>query len=367
MDKELEKLFIKTRIKYPFITKENFYRILFLYFGVDYKSQQSFPDNITRIESIFSISKSSFPVLVFLNPQSPFKLVDSGTTNHKVILYKNKYFDETFDYEQTLFNLKMCEPFHFFTKELGNKIVLKLNPIQLCDFYKNKNEKPCSFCFRNDMIKRFKNTGSKLLIKSILKNDKEKLKQIDELSIITGTYDNDSQYLNEITDLIKGLKKFISKNCRIVVGSHEAKTKKHYEVLKKSGVNVFTFSIESLDNNIRKKLMQNRKGNIPVEFVLQNIKDAIEVFGEENVIVRLVAGLGDDLNTNFIKYVKQISKFSKHNIGPVWNIDIYMPLTHFQFEMFKKRPIIDLEYLFNYCSIINQFANGHFLKFKISP
>lgn len=373
MNKELELLFSQTKNKYPFLTKENFYRILLLYYGVNYRSQLSFPDAFTRIESIFSAqSLSSLPFLVLLKPNSPFNLIDSGSTGHKVLLYKNKYVDGIYDYHQTSFDLRTKEPFYFFVREINNEIVLKLNPVQLCDFFQiSSPDSPCTFCFRDDCISRFANISSKELITLITDEkrlNKSKLKNTDEVTIITGSYRNDREYLDEVSKLVKSIRKFIPGDCRVVVGSHEAKTKNAFISLKKSGVTHFAFAVESFSDIIRGNNMKNRKGAIPIKDVFKNITDAIDVFGEDGIIVRLIAGIGDPLDEVFRNKVKFIRSLGKMKKGPVWNINIFQPYTHLSFKRFEKDPFFSLDYLFGYCSIINEYIpSDRFMRFKISP
>jgi hypothetical protein len=372
MNKKLEEWNKTTLEKYPYLTRENFYRILFLHYGINYNFQSSFPDPFSRIEAIFSSPLvSSFSLLVFLNPNSPFKLIDSGTTGHKVILYDNKYFGETNDYKQNVFNLRVEEPFYFFTKELNNDLILKLNPRQLCAFFKNQiGDMPCNFCFRNDMANRFKNITATELIKEIIKKENTdnyaKLKKQNEVSIITGSYNDDEEYLEEVGILVYNIKKLISNNCRIVVGSHEAKTKEVFLKLKKFGVTNFAFSVESLSDKVRQREMRNRKGNIKTKTIMQNIKDAIKIFGENNIVVRLITGLGDKLDKEFREKIAFISSLGENKKGPIWNIDVNMPLTHYHYNLMNKKRI-NIEYLFEFCSIINEFAGKRMLKFKISP
>jgi len=367
MSKSLEKLYRQTVIKYPYLTKDNFYRILFLSHGINHDSWDSFPDPRTRIEVMLSLKNvSDIPLIVLLKPNSPFRLIDSGKT--KTVLYNNEYLDEVTFYKQTVFNLDRPEPFYFFVREINDDIVLKLNPIQLCDFYKGSSEdSPCNFCFRNDAVSRFKNINSQELIGRIIgsesKNKSGNLKRTDEVSIITGTYNNDKEYLREICKLVKGIKKIVPKQARVVVGSHEAKTKNDFRLLKESGVSDYAFPVESFSDLVRDKNMRNRKGRVLIDKIIRSIGYSVEIFGADHVIVRMIAGLGDLLNSGFRDKIKYVA-----SLGPRWNINIYMPSTHALYKVSEKKPLFSVDYLFEYCSIINSMVpKEKQVRFKISP
>ncbi len=289
---EIKKWFRKITLRFPYVTEENFYRILLLYYGTNYNNRNSFPDYLTHYELIFKIEKLSFlPILTFLNRNSPFTFIDASK-NQKILLYKNQFIDRVKEYEEKFIDLKKPEPSYFYVNEINNDLVLKVNPVQLCNFYQNPSgEKPCQFCFRNDMISRFRNISANNLVKKIIFKEKQEdqfrtLNKINELSIITGSYQNDKSYIKEITTLIKGLKPYLPKHARIVVGSHEGKTTNDFESFKMAGVTVFAFPVESLDDGIRTKIKWCASGsnhyhhhlgarwNLPLEEQYQRRNDA---------------------------------------------------------------------------------------------
>ncbi len=364
----------KIKGKYPFLTQENFYRILLLYYGINYKLQNSFPNSFSHWEIIFSTRNlSSIPIITFLKPESPFQLIDSGLDSDKVLLYEGQFLDRVFNYEQRFFDMRKKEPFYFYVREINGNLVLKLNPVQRCIFYNSSDgNRPCQFCFRDDMVSRFRNITAQNLVSTIIKEEEKRdnyklLGSIDELSIITGSYANSEKYLSEITLMIEGLKSYIPEDCRIVIGSHEAKTRKTFNFFKKIGVTTFSFPLESLDDRIRARVMHNGKGVLS-EQILKNIEDAIEVFGDDGVIVRLIAGLGDRLDNSFKEKITTISKFDKKGKGPFWNINVFMPFTHYLWNKFSAKTPFTIGYLFAYCSLINQYIpQSRYYKFKISP
>lgn len=374
VSKKLIKQFIETKKKFPYLTKENYFRILLLINGINFQSLDSYPDNFTRQELIFSIPEvSNIPVLTLLNPNSSFKIFENSDYKTEILFYENEYVCTISDLEITSYNLNNIEPFYFFVKEINGDLVLKINPIQMCNFFQSsEGSLPCIFCFRNDMVSRFNNINAKNIINLIKAKEKlNKFKYLnitDEISLITGSYRNDKEYFQEISAIIQGIKPYVPKKCRIVVGSHEVKMKENYVKLKRIGVTDYAFSIESLDDTIRKKYMKNRKGIIPVSFLIENIKDAIDVFGEDKVIIRLVIGIGDRLDDNLKRIVQLISNMGKTKKGPRWNINIFMPFTHWHWRIFKEKPFFDINYLFEYISILNHFVKqDKFYRFKISP
>jgi hypothetical protein len=360
--------------KYPYLTEENFLRIMILYYGINYLSKTSFPDSFTRIEIIFSLSQfDSIPLMSLLRPNSPFTLIDSGTTGHKVLLYQNHYVMEVLDYQETINHLNQKEPFYFIVQEADGRIVLKLNPIQFCYFYRpSSKNKPCLFCFRNDCISRYENISAEDLLKLIYKNESKngfkKFQTIGEVSITTGTYGSESKFFDEMQILLKGIKTLVPTGCRITIGSHEIRSQKTMINLKKAGATDCTIPLESVSDSTRKTQMKNTKGAVPFNRIFKDIQSAIKVFGSNHVIVRLIAGLGDSINHSFIKKIKKIAGEENKKKIPLWNINVFMPFTHKQYFDLTKYSSAKLNYLFNFCSIINQYVPfSRFVKFKISP
>ena len=366
-------VFAKVQNKYPYITPENFYRLQLLYYGLAVGNKTSFPNQFTRTELILTPKGlTSFPVMTFYKPHSPFKLINTSNNRHVAILYQDKFIAEAADFEARTYNLNTPEPYYFFVREINGDLVLKINPIQLCNFYQShKGDMPCEFCFRNDFITRYRNITAKNLINLIKREQKQydnfrNLSLIDEISIITGTYHCDETYLKEISTLIQRLKGLVSENIRIVVGSHEAKGQLAFEVLKKAGATTFAFPVESLDDHVRQRNMNNRKSNRLIEEIEQDLIAAHQIFGDDKVIIRLIAGIGDSLTDNFARRIKRLTKL--WDKGPLWNINVYMPFTHYHTQKFSKTPPYNLDYLYHYCSIINQYVRPErLIRFKISP
>lgn len=373
ISKFLENKFLEKKEKYPYLSQDNFNRIKLMTSGLSYKNKDSYPDIHSRIELFYTPKRvTDFTLMTFYKPNSPFSLVDGGLDNNRVILYKNEFVAEVNDFEERLWDMRNEEPFYFYVRELNGDLVLKINPVQLCDFFQNsRGVLPCSFCFRNDMVGRFRNISANDLIKKITKEEKEKnnykdLQAVDEISIITGSYENDKNYLQELSVLVKGLLKLVGHNVRVVAGSHEGKAKKTFQKMKHLGVTTFAFPVESMDDLVRSREMRNRKGVVKIIELEQSIKDGIEVFGDDNIIVRLVAGMGDELDSDFRSRVKRISSFGKN--GPIWNINIYMPFTHYHSKVFQKNPPYTLDYLYEFMSIINEnISLERQMRFKVSP
>jgi hypothetical protein len=359
------------REKYPFLTDENIFRMSLLYEGVNCNDQDSYPDTFRHYELIFTVpSRTSFALLTFLNPQSPFHLIDTSLTE-KTLLYNGEYIGIVPDYEQRAFDFRNHEPFYFYVEEVNGDLVLKLNPIQMCDFFVNLHSKPCTFCFRADTVKRFRNIAAADLVKMVIEEEQKRdggrtLRSIDEISIVTGSYLTDEEYIREMVTLVSGVKSYIRPDLRVVVGSHEGKGKKNYKVLQKAGVTVFAFPVESLDDRVRKTGMANRKGDVSMDYIRTYIDEAVDTFSEDGVIIRVVAGMGDALNDQFIGTVRDIA--TKYRKSPYWNVNIYMPFTHYHWYRFQKKHPYDLDYIFKYSNIINQFvAVDRQIRFKISP
>lgn len=363
-------------IKYPHLTEENVYRTLLLYHGLNFESQTSYPDHFTHYEIFYTPSSlTTFPVLTFLKPDSPFRLISNDRLgNSHTLVYEDEYVDTIHDYEQRFFDFRKPEPFYFYVKEVNGDLVLKLNPIQLCDFFQNtRGMLPCSFCFRNDMVQRFQNLTAQELVDNIWSEEQKNdnlatLKGIDEISIVTGSYTSDDEYLEAIHTLVTGIKPKIDPHLRVVVGSHEGKGLSTYHALKSSGVTVFAFPIESLSDDVRKTQMRNRKGTVPMTDIIANVASAVDVFGADGVIIRLVAGMGDRLDDSFIETVQTLSNIGRTGQSPLWNINQYMPFTHYHWRLFQNKPPFDLDYLLHYSDIINQFVpQERQIRFKVSP
>jgi len=360
--------------KHPLLSQENIARTLLITKGIHYKNQHSFPDHFSHYELLFTAKKiSPLSVLTLLNQQSPFQLLDTGNSNEHVLLYDGEFLEIIQDYEQRLFDFKNHQdPFYFYVEEINGDLVLKLNPVQLCDFFQStKGEMPCAFCFRNDMVQRFRNISAEELVKTILKEEKkrdncEMLKSIDELSIITGSYKDNEEYISEICLLVESLKKYIRPDLRVVIGSHEGTSKSTFQKFKEAGVTTFAFPIEMIDDSVRKIRMKNRKGLVPMDVLRKDIESAHALFGDSGVIIRLIAGMGDKLDATFENHVAEVASLG--TAGPLWNINIYMPFTHYHWNVFQKKQPYTLEYLFTYMEIINKYVpQDRQMRFKISP
>jgi hypothetical protein len=222
------------------------------------------------------------------------------------------------------------------------------------------------------MVQRFKNISAKQLVELIKTQEKAKdnyqmLSSIDEISVVTGSYLHDDQYIDEISEMIQGLLPFVRPNIRVVVGSHEGKGAVNFSKLKKNGITVFAFPIESLDDNVRQRDMKNRKGAVPVEDSIANILTGIDTFGPDGVIVRLVAGMGDVINDQFLERVQRIASYSSVNT-PYFNINQYMPFTHYHWRLFKTNRPYNLHYMFQFCDTINSIIPiDRQIRFKVSP
>ncbi len=370
---------LTTRIKniqhsFTHLSEENIVRSLLLSEGVSVDDKTSFPDPFIHHELIFTpFPYSSFPVLTLYNPQSAFRLIPSGSVSTFTLLYRDEFLASITDFEDRVFDLRKPEPHYFYVTEINGDLVLKLNPIQMCDFFQNKNhDKPCSFCFRSDMVKRFTNRTADQLLDNIWHHEKARddcktLMSIDEISLVTGSYSNNDRYVSEVTKLITGLKTKIRPDVRVVVGSHEGKSQSTFETLRNAGVTHFAFPIESLDDSVRAKQMKNRKGIVEFDYLFESIKTAIKIFGADNIMIRLVAGLGDSLDSGFKQKVSALHRLipcSAHS----WNINQYMPFTHYHWRLFQKQKPFDQEYLWRYYDIINSIVpKENLLRFKVSP
>jgi hypothetical protein len=360
-----------TSSRYPHLTRENFFRILLLHYGLEYNKQHSYPNPFTRIEIIYTPMRiTTTPILTFLRPDSPFHLIE-GNAGKKLLFYEDEFLDEVEDYEQRPGNLQAPDPFYFYVREVNGDLVLKLNPVQLCDFFQNPTGAlPCSFCFRNDMVQRFRNIEAAELVELVLREEMEKdgletLRSIDEISIVTGSYPNDAAYLEEVSTLVSGLKPVIAPHLRVVVGSHEGKSA-IYKDLQSAGVTVFAFPMESLDDKVRQRDMKNRKGEYPIEQMLEDVGQAHAVFGDDGIIIRLVAGMGDRLDDSFESKISLLSGMGDR--GPLWNINQYMPFTHYHWKLFQDHPPYSLDYLFSYMNTINTYVKpDRQMRFKVSP
>lgn len=374
MSKSLTTLIEEIQHSFTHLSEENIVRSLLLSEGISMDNKTSFPDPFIHYELIFTpYPYSSFPVLTLYNPQSPFRLISSGSKRSFTLLFQNEFLLSVTDFEERLLDLRKPEPHYFFVTEVNGDLVLKLNPIQMCDFFQNKNvDRPCSFCFRTDMVQRFTNLTATQLLEKIwqhetIKDNCQTLCSIDEISLVTGSYSSDDRYLKEVSTLINGLKAKIRPDLRVVVGSHEGKSLTAFETLKNAGVTHFAFPIESLDDAVRSKQMKNRKGIVEFERLLESIELAIKVFGTNGIIIRLVAGLGDSLNSEFKQKVSAL-----HQLFPsgthAWNINQYMPFTHYHWRLFQKQKPFDQEYLWRYYDIINSIVpKENLLRFKVSP
>lgn len=359
--------------KFPRLSFEMFCRLKLLVEGVKFDNEDSYPDNVSRHELIFLAEDlTQLPLLTLKNPDSQFEIISGGTSQPMVLMYQDERVSRVIEFEERVFDLSVAEPHYFYVEEINGDLVLKLNPIQLCDFFQNPvGLLPCEFCFRNDMVHRFSNITAVELIEKIereenLRDGGATLRHVDEVSIVTGSYTHDELYLQEMKQLVKGIKKLIRDDVSVVIGSHEGKGKKMYQELRDAGVTTFAFALESIDDHIRSTKMKNRKGGVPVDEILTYIAQAIDVFGDDGVIVRLVVGMGDDLGEEFVDTVRTIVAMG--TTGPRWNLNVFMPFTHYHWRKFQQQKPFTMDYIYKYCDIIHYLVPAsRIMRFKISP
>lgn len=357
----------KVAEKYPHLTKEQFDRIGLLVHGLNDSGRTSFPDLTHHTEVIFDIpGRSDIPMLSFLNPDSPY-LVHNTAGGDRIVTKNGQSVGRIGVYEERIFDTKIHDPWHFFVKEVNGDLVLKLNPQQLCRFFVVRGEKPCEFCFRADTVGRFRNIKAADLVRLIDSEEQKKdggrlLRSIDEISIITGTYDTEEEYLSEMDTLVRGVTGLVSRPVRTVVGSHEARGKKSLERLKQSGVTVFAFSVEAVSDRSRKTMMNNPKGTRSITEVIGDIGIATELFGEDGAIVRLVIGL-EPFGPEVVDRIIEIARYN-----PLWNLNVYMPFTHYHWTQFARRRPYAVEELYAFMNVFNPVVSqSRQIRFKISP
>ncbi|MDD1708030.1 MAG: radical SAM protein, partial [Methanoregulaceae archaeon] len=118
----------------------------------------------------------------------------------------------------------------------------------------------------------------------------EKAKRTGKLRVISltsGIATSPDDEIDRVADIVKSLAPY---KVPIGVAVHPAKDSSRK--LKEAGVTEVKYSVETMDPDIFDRICRGRKGH-NLEFILESLREAVEVFGRNRVSTNIIIGLGE--------------------------------------------------------------------------
>lgn len=200
----------------------------------------------------------------------------------------------------------------YLAKNTDDETILTINPLQFCAQY-------CKFCYKGikdllpDYRKRLRNYSAQEVLKRIQeKYENLKYEDISEITVMTGRFQSYNQMKRFLSELYAGIVSISDGRfdpCRnnwqrIKISTHLIDSKDKMYELKKYGISRYIYPIETVCDDTRKALMSSKsftagtnKGDVPFSEIIECLRLAREVYGEDNVEATIVLGLDqkDDL------------------------------------------------------------------------
>jgi biotin synthase-related radical SAM superfamily protein len=129
----------------------------------------------------------------------------------------------------------------------------------------------------------------------------QKTGKLKAIALTSGVEKSPEAEIDRVIDAVKALKKY---NVPIGVSVHP--TKDSSRRLKEAGVVEVKYNVETMDRAIFERVCTGRKG-LSLDFILESLRDAVTVFGENRVSTNFIIGLGetDDCVRDGVEYLAQ--------------------------------------------------------------
>lgn len=120
-----------------------------------------------------------------------------------------------------------------------------------------------------------------------------KLGKMKGISITSGVEVSPEKEVERAAELVKKLKKY-----NVPIGVSVYPTKDSSLILKEAGASEVKYNVETMDRELYEKYCKKP----PLDFTLECLKDAVKIFGKNNVYTNFIAGLGETdetIETNY--------------------------------------------------------------------
>jgi biotin synthase-related radical SAM superfamily protein len=130
----------------------------------------------------------------------------------------------------------------------------------------------------------------------------QKTGKLKAIALTSGVEKSPEAEIDRVIDAVKAVKKY---NVPIGVSVHP--TKDSSQRLKEAGVVEIKYNVETMDRAIFERVCKGRKG-FSLDFILESLRDAVTVFGENRVSTNFIIGLGetDECVRDGVEYLAQI-------------------------------------------------------------
>ena len=161
----------------------------------------------------------------------------------------------------------------------------------------------CGFC---NLSKKglLKNYDDKKFTEFIVKSAHRK--NINSIALTSGVFPDNNHIINKMSKIVKEIKKIIPK-CSIGIESCIF-NRKEVELLKVSGVDEIKINLQIPDRMMFSKICPD----FNYDLIIDNLINAVEIFGKEKVTSNIIFGLGETDET----VVKSIEELSKIGVVP---------------------------------------------------
>jgi biotin synthase-related radical SAM superfamily protein len=111
--------------------------------------------------------------------------------------------------------------------------------------------------------------------------------KLDVIALTSGIANSPENEIDRVVEIVRALAPY---GVPIGVAVHPAENSSRR--LKDAGVTEVKYSVETMDPDIFRRICRGGKGHT-LEFILESLKEAVEVFGKDHVSSNIIIGLGE--------------------------------------------------------------------------
>lgn len=153
----------------------------------------------------------------------------------------------------------------------------------------------CKFCPVPKLKGKIKSTDEIIA----LVEDANRHGDMKGISITSGVEESPEKEVDKAVAVVKELKKRYD----VPIGVSVYPTKDSSRLLKDAGATEVKYNVETMDRDIYEKYCKKP----PLDFTIECLKDAVQVFGKNNVFTNFIVGLGESDET-VEKYFEELAK-----------------------------------------------------------
>ena len=107
------------------------------------------------------------------------------------------------------------------------------------------------------------------------------------IALTSGIAHSPEEEIDRVIEVVKALRKY-----NLPIGASVHPTKDSSQRLKEAGVVEVKYNVETMDREIFERVCRGRKG-FSLDFILESLRDAVQVFGKNRVFTNIIIGLGE--------------------------------------------------------------------------